>query len=109
VVYSCAEGTGRFADQWVCTGSGQRALVPAGDERIGRTGSVVLDGSARSFEYAGEILVARAPNTQYWWLACAIDDAACRTSGEQWLRGLDRQLASVDPRDRSTRPLARAN
>lgn len=109
-VYSCAEGTGRLRNQWVCTSSeaAQEALVRPGDGRTGQLASVAALGDA-GVRYTQQLFVARARNTQYWWLACGLDDTACRASGRQWVLSVDRQLAGVDPGDRATRPLARAN
>jgi hypothetical protein len=111
VIFSCAEGTGRLGGQWVCGSSADsaQALVRPGDSRVGSGGVVNLPEGRVDIRFAEEIFVARAPNSQYWWLACAVDDAACRSNGSQWLRSMDRQLATINPQDRSGRPLARAN
>lgn len=111
IVYTCAEGMGRFSNQWIC-GSAERsqeALVPRGDDRAGRLVSLPSPDGGADFRYTQQLFVARAPNSQYWWLACSVGDIACRESGDQWVRSVNRQLAGVDPQDRIGRPLARAN
>jgi TonB family protein len=111
VVYSCAEGTGQYQRRWVCVSSEARAqvLVQPGDPREGTPGSVALPDGRIDFQYTSDMYVARAPNSQYWWLACNMDDAECRVGGRQWVRSIDRQVASIDPQDRTRRQLARAN
>jgi TonB family protein len=105
VVYGCAVGTGRQAGRWVCNDS-ERAgqlLVRPGDERIGATvqqGEQL--GQVQWLTYADSFFVARAPNSQYWWIACAQTDSACRDDARMWVRSVDRQPSSVDPRGRAT-------
>jgi TonB family protein len=82
VVHSCAAGVGPSQQQWIC-----------------REGELAEDGNFQ---------ITRAPNSEYWWLACSIGDAACRGEGQLWIRSMHRQLASVDPRDRTRAPLARS-
>jgi TonB family protein len=104
LVYSCAEGAGRYPGRWVCMDSEeqQSVLVPAGDGRIGTRASVATPEGPRSFLFDDDFFVARTPNTQYWWLACGVDDAACRADARQWVRSVDKQLASVDPQARAS-------
>jgi len=111
IVFSCAEGTGRLEDQWVCVNSerAQEALVQPSDNRVGQLASIAAPDGTLDFRFTPQLYVARAPHSQYWWLACEVDDAGCRTSGRQWVRSIDRQTASIDPQDRIGRPLARAN
>jgi len=84
MVYSCSAGTGPNRDLWVCGETG--ASLPA----------------------ANHLEISRAPNGEYWWLACAIDDADCRDGGSEWVRTMDRQHAKVDPQDRTRLKLDRS-
>ena len=84
MVYSCSAGTGPDRERWVCA------------------------ETAASLPAASRLEITRAPNGEYWWLACAVDDAACRDQGSQWVRAMDRQHANVDPRDRTRQRLARS-
>jgi TonB family protein len=88
-VYSCAAGTGRDRNLWVCSDP----------ESV---------GTAEVLSAAGRLEITRAPNGEYWWLACAVDDTACRSDGRQWARSTDRQSASIDPQDRTRATLARS-
>jgi TonB family protein len=88
-VYSCAAGTGRDRDLWVCRD-------PEGT-RV-----------AEALSGIGRLEITRAPNGEYWWLACPIDDSACRSDGRQWVRATDRQSANVDPQGRTRARLARS-
>jgi len=111
LVYGCAEGIGRQAGRWVCSdteGSGDM-LVRSGDSRIGST--VQRGEAADSLEwltFADSFFVARAPNSQYWWIACAPSDDACRGDARMWVRSMDRQSSSVDPRGRASITVARS-
>lgn len=89
LVYSCAAGTGRDRNLWVCR-----------DPESAATAEVL--------PAVGRLEITRAPNGEYWWLACAVDDTACRSDGRQWVRSTDRQSASVDPQDRTRATLARS-
>jgi TonB family protein len=105
VVYGCAQGVGRQVSRWVCTDSAQlrSVLVRPGDERIGTTlqhGEQA--GRVEWLDYTDSFYVARAPNSQYWWIACAPTDEACRQDARMWVRSMDRQPASVDPRGRAS-------
>jgi hypothetical protein len=111
VVFGCAEGIGRQVGRWVCSDS-ERAghlLVRPGDKRIGST---VQQGEQLDqiewLTYTDNFFVARAPNSQYWWIACAYGDAACREDARMWARSMDRQPASVDPRGRVAITVARS-
>lgn len=110
LVYACATGTSRYAGRWVCTSADEsrELLVPPGDSRIGGIASVETRQGTRNFEYIAEVLVARAPNTQYWWAACRREDLQCRENARQWVRSLDRQTAEIDPQARSTIAIARS-
>jgi TonB family protein len=110
LVFSCAQGTGQYLGRWDCVDSESRQnlLVPPGDARIGSTASVEVPAGSRSFRYAEDLLVRRAPNSEYWWLACTRDDRACRENARLWLRSIDGQVATIDPQSRTTRTLARS-
>jgi TonB family protein len=84
VVYNCSAGTGAYRERWVCT------------------------EPERSLAAASRLEITRAPNSEYWWLACKVDDAACRDQGADWVRAVHRQLANVDPQDRTRLRLARS-
>lgn len=84
MVYSCSAGTGPDRELWVCDETGQS--LPA----------------------ASRLEITRAPNGEYWWLACAVDDAACRDEGSEWVRAMDHQHGTVDPQDRTRQRLARS-
>jgi TonB family protein len=110
LVYSCAAGTGRDAGRWVCASSeeSQQILLASDDARIGTFIGVDTPGGIRGFEFTGDFLLARAPNTQYWWVACGQGDAACRDSARQWVRSLDRQSVDANPEARSPLTLGRS-
>jgi TonB family protein len=84
LVYSCSAGTGANRERWICAETQQ------------------------PFTAAGRLEISRAPNGEYWWLACAVDDTGCSDDGRQWVRSMDRQLANVDPQDRTRARLARS-
>lgn len=84
MVYSCSAGTGPDRGLWVCA------------------------ESAGSLPAAGRLEISRAPNSEYWWLACAVDDAVCRDLGSEWVRATDRQHANIDPQNRTRLRLARS-
>ncbi len=110
LVFGCALGTGEHSGRWVCIDSErlQSVLLRPGDGRIGSSATITTAGVTRSFSYAENIFVARAPNTQYWWVACLDSDGACRDGARQWVRAVDRQLASVDPQARTSVAVARS-
>ena len=99
MVYSCAEGVGRYQRRWVCQTSenAKSILVRPGDRLAGNVAMVEVPEGVRTFRYAEDLFVARPRNTPYWWLACGVEDAECRGSGRQWARSMDGKEASVDP------------
>lgn len=99
MVYSCAEGLGRYHRRWVCQSSenARSILVRPGDRLAGNTAMVEVPEGVRTYKYAEDFFVARARNTTYWWLACGVDDTECRGSGHQWARSMGGKEASVDP------------
>jgi len=107
-VAGCMAGTGQYHGRWTCTMT-ERAgylLVPDGDPRLGESTLVEEGGAALTF--TDRLVVSRAPNSEYWWLACTLADAACREAASLWVRSLDGQLASADPQGRSPVALARS-
>jgi TonB family protein len=111
LVFSCALGTGRYQGRWRCTDSVEqhRVLVGPGDARLGGPLSVTTAQGVRPLTYADQFFVSRAPNSEYWWLACHIDDGDCRSRAGLWTRSLDRQAANVDPQGRSGLAVARSH
>jgi TonB family protein len=99
MVYSCAEGMGRYRSHWVCqsTENAQRILVRPGDRLAGNVALIDVPEGQRTFRYAEDLLVARTRRSSYWWLACDVDDAECRGSGRQWARSMNGKPLSVDP------------
>lgn len=85
LVYHCATGTGAYRERWVCR-----------------------DPDTTAVAAASRLEITRAPNSEYWWLACSADDTGCIASGRDWVRSLDGQTASIDPQVRSRAPLARS-
>jgi TonB family protein len=110
LVFSCAQGAGQYRGRWACVDPErqQSLLVQPGDPRIGGTATLQVPAGSRPFRYSEDLLVTRAPNSEYWWLACAPDDTACRDNGRAWLRSIDRQPATIDPQTRASRTLSRS-
>ncbi len=111
LVFGCAQGTGRHTGRWVCVdGEQQRTLlVPPGDERLGSTAPVTtLDGD-RAFSHNDTLHVTRAPNSQYWWVACPTSDAECRDIARHWARSVNQQPVRVNPQHRTALALARSH
>jgi TonB family protein len=110
MVYSCAEGLGRYQRRWVCQSgeSSQNILVRPGDRLVGNVAMVEVPEGIRTFRYAENLFLARARNTEYWWLACDVDDAECRGSGRQWARSMDGKEASIDPQLWTQQSVARS-
>jgi TonB family protein len=110
MVYSCAEGTGRYQRRWVCQSSenAPSVLVRPGDRLVGNVAMLEVPEGIRTFRYVENLFVARARNSEYWWLACGVDDAECRGSGRQWARSMDGKAASVDPQLWTQQDVARS-
>jgi protein TonB len=110
MVYSCVEGMGRYQRRWVCQSfeSGKSILVRPGDRLVGNVAMIEVPEGVRTFKYVENLFVARARNTEYWWLACDVDDAECRGSGRQWTRSMDGKAVSVDPQLWTARSVARS-
>jgi TonB family protein len=111
MVFGCAQGTGRYTGRWLCSDSEQQGsvLVAPTDRRLGTRFATGSEGGVRTFAYQDGFSVTRAPNSQYWWVACGENDAGCLADARQWVRAIGGQPASVDPRDRSGVELARSN
>jgi TonB family protein len=109
VVFSCATGTGSTHELWTCRNPEQAgmALVPTPAPQ-GSGIPVATAGGERTFAAASRLEVTRAPNSEIWWLACAVSDTGCLDDGRQWIRSIDRQTASIDPQDRTRARLARS-
>lgn len=111
VVYGCAEGIGRQLGRWVCSDIARSGglLVPPGDTRVGMTSQIgERVDQIEWLTYTDSFFIARAPNSQYWWVACAQGDTQCRDDARMWIRSVDRQPASVDPSRRSGIAVARS-
>lgn len=110
LVFSCAAGTRAKAGRWSCTTSdkARTLLVRSGDPRDNSVAMIEHNATSESYEYRDSFYLNRAPNSQYWWIACAADDHACSADAREWVRSLDGQLGSVDPRARSSIALARS-
>ncbi len=111
LVFGCAPGTGRYEGRWLCTDSEQEGnvLVPQNDRRLGTRFAGGTGNGVRSFTYTDGFSVIRAPNSQYWWIACAEQDSTCLSNARDWVRSVAGQPATVDPRDRSRAEVARSN
>ena len=111
LVFGCAQGTGQYAGRWLCNDSEQQGnvLVPQNDQRRGTRFAAGTATGFRSFTYTDGFSVTRAPNSQYWWIACAEGDSACLADARDWVRAVGGQPATVDPRDRSRVDVARSN
>lgn len=110
LVFGCAQGTGRHAGRWLCVdGDSQRTLlVPPGDERLGTTVPVTSREGDLAFSHQDTFQVTRAPNSQYWWVACLPADQECRGIASTWARSVNLQPARVNPQHRTTIALARS-
>lgn len=111
VVYGCARGTGRYLDRWLCITSEDQTsvLVPPSDPRIGSQVLLPVTDGTRTFTYSDSMTVTRAPNSQYWWVACAVGDVVCQDGARQWSRAVAGQPAAIDPQARSPVAVARSN
>src|SRR5690606_4509314 len=107
-VAGCMSGTGQYSGRWTCTMTERSStlLVPENDPRVGE--STLVEEGAAALTFTDRLVLSRAPNSEYWWLACTLTDAACRDAASVWVRSLDGQLASADPQGRSSVALARS-
>jgi TonB family protein len=111
LVFGCAEGTGQYAGRWLCNDSEQQGnvLVAQNDRRRGTHFAAGTATGYRTVTYTDGFSVTRAPNSQYWWIACAERDSACLADARDWVRSVAGQPATIDPRNRSRAELARSN
>jgi TonB family protein len=109
IVYSCSTGTGAHRERWICENGEQAATVlQPSSAPSGGTLSIETPEGERPFTRSSRLEITRAPNSEYWWLACAVGDAACRVEGRGWVRSMDEQVVSIDPQDRTSARLARS-
>lgn len=106
LVYRCSAGTGALTNRWVCSNP-ENAGTVIESSGSGRQTITSADGS-EAFAASGRIEITRAPNSEYWLLACAVDDMICRSDGREWVRSLDLQAATIDPQARTRARLARS-
>jgi TonB family protein len=106
-VATCAVGTGAQADRWSCSDATARGtlLVPPADGRVGARASAVGGPAAT---YADTLYVARAPNTEYWWIACDAQDERCRSEARRWAAALDGRTSSMNPAERTRLAVGRS-
>jgi TonB family protein len=111
LVFGCAPGTGRYEGRWLCSDSEQEGnvLVPQNDRRLGTQLAAGAGNGVRSFTYTDGFSMMRAPNSQYWWIACTAQDSTCLSDARDWVRSVGGQPATVDPRDRTRAEVARSN
>ena len=107
IVYSCSAGTGSYSERWVCRNP-EQTRAALGSLTAAATGADLESDITDRFSTVTRLEISRAPNGEYWWLACEIDDATCRSDGRQWIRSIDRQSASIDPQNRTRARLARS-
>jgi hypothetical protein len=110
IVFACAVGTGTVAERWVCQDSESQntVLIGPGDTRTGSPIMIETESIQRQFRYTDSFFIARAPNTEYWWVACGINDLTCRDEARRWSARLDRQTANIDPQQRTQMALGRS-
>ncbi len=106
IVYSCAAGTGVYRDRWTCRNQERAgtALAPS----VATEGEPGGLAATTDLSAVTRLEISRAPNSEYWWLACRVDDAACRSDGREWVRSLDGQVGTIDPQARTRARLARS-
>ena len=105
VVYVCGIGTGNNTGRWVChtperTGT---ALVRRGIDAM----NAAISGG-HDLRYVEDQFLMRAPNSQYWWIACEPSDARCRAAGLEWTSDIQRTPSTVDPQKTARINLARS-
>ena len=89
--------------------TGLLAGLRPGDRLAGNVAMIEIPEGLRTFTYAENLFVARTRRSDYWWLACGVDDAECRGSGRQWARSMGGKAPSVDPQLWTGQSLARSN
>ena len=106
VVFSCTTGTGAYRDRWTCQ-SQERSGTALRPSIIGES-AVPARADIEDLTGVGRLEISRTPNSEYWWLACGVTDAACRSDGQEWVRSLDGQSATIDPQARTRARVARS-
>lgn len=111
MLFACAQGAGGDRGRWACETSEEqrRALVRPDDPRGGESMLIPSADGQSTITFADRFFISRAPNSEYWWLGCAVSDAQCRGAGRQWARSLDGQNAGADPQGRSSLSLSRSH
>ena len=107
LVYSCSSGTGAQRNRWVCSNPEQTRTAVASQPNPSGP-SIFAANGAETFAANGRLELTRAPNSEYWLLACGVDDSSCRSEGRDWVRALDRQAQTIDPQARTRARLARS-
>jgi TonB family protein len=107
IVYSCAAGTGTYRDRWTCRNP-ERSGVVLGSSAPAASRAQPAPDELDSLSSVDRLEISRAPNGEYWWLACEVGDARCRGDGREWVRSLDGQVATIDPQARTRARLARS-
>lgn len=101
VVYLCAEGTGAQANRWQCQTpeANNLALVPS----LGGPATIT-----RPLKPVTNQFVLRAPNTQYWWIACPLGDDSCRQAASEWAGDVQLAPTTLDPAQASRLEVGRS-
>lgn len=107
IVFSCSVGTGANRDRWICDDRDRSATLLGASTSTTAAALPAAEGP-RPFSVLPKLEISRAPNSEYWWLACAVGDATCRDEGRHWARSMDRQLVGVNPQDRTRTRLGRS-
>ena len=105
VVYACGIGTGNDVGRWIChtperTG---KALVRRDADAMNRN-----IGAGFNLSYVQDQFLLRAPNSQYFWIACEPSDENCRSAGLEWTSDIQRAPATMDPQKAARITLARS-
>ena len=105
VVYACGLGIGGNLGLWVCHTPEQtgKALVRRGIDAMNPA-----IGGGYDLSYVENQFLMRAPNSQYWWIACEPSDSRCRAAGLEWTSGIQRSPSTVDPQKTARITLARS-
>ena len=87
---------GPLPGRWVCLTPEQNstALIKKNldplDQRIVAT-------MGPGLAYRQDQFLMRAPNSQYWWIACEANDPDCRAAGREWASDVQSAPATLDP------------
>ena len=107
VVYACGVGTGASAGRWVCQTPERNAtvLIQRGADLLS---TAVIGTAGSGVAYSQDQFLIRAPNSQYWWLACEPSDEDCRAAGREWTSDIQMAPATVDPQRAARITVARS-